>query len=637
MRVSVLSALGVSLAASALTHAIPPTPDHVVIVVEENHAYSQVIGYPGAPYMNGLATSGASFTSFYAHTHPSQPNYIEFFSGANQGVTTNSVPVGIPFTTPNLGGALLAAGRTFVGYSEDQPSVGYQGAVSGHYMRKHNPWANWQFDPPGLNQIPSALNKPFFTAGGASFYGDTAAPTDYSTLPHVSIVVPNQLNDMHDGTIDMADDWLELHIKPYADWAMNNNSLLIIAWDEDNSAERNHIANILYGPMIVPGQYPQTYTLHNLLRTIGDMYGAAPAGNGAKVRPIVGCFTTDPPIATKSFRQGTGGYVDAHDTWIENTNPNTAHGSDTSLTLDSSPLTQGLIRFDNIIGVAPAQVPQGATVLSAKLVLLTGPAAGDNSINPLSVYPMLAPWVDASTWNTLVGGVSRDNIEAAATAEFTLLPNTLNTYAIFDVTTTAQSIVNTPASNQGWLIFNPVTDNWRTLSSETAVVGDRPRLEITYDPTSCRAAIDQQPTATRILAGNPLVLTVTASNPNPITYRWRKNTIDLIDGGDISGATTNTLTINPSDTGDTGSYDVVVTNVCGDVPSIAVSVLVCAFAPNGDMNGDSAINGLDIPTFVDATLAGSALPAHLCPGDFSLNSQMDLADINPFITALVGP
>ena len=38
-------------------------------------------------------------------------------------------------------------GRTFVGYSEDLPSVGFTGdsagGVSG-YVRKHNPWVNWQ-------------------------------------------------------------------------------------------------------------------------------------------------------------------------------------------------------------------------------------------------------------------------------------------------------------------------------------------------------------------------------------------------------------------------------------------------------------------------------------------------------------
>ena len=67
-----------------------PQPDHVVIVIEENHSYSEIIGSPNAPYINSLAAQGAVFTQSYAVTHPSQPNYLDLFSGFNQGVTDDS-------------------------------------------------------------------------------------------------------------------------------------------------------------------------------------------------------------------------------------------------------------------------------------------------------------------------------------------------------------------------------------------------------------------------------------------------------------------------------------------------------------------------------------------------------------------
>src|SRR5262245_57648456 len=63
-----------------------PRPDHVVIVIEENHSFSQIIGSPAAPYINSLAQQGALFTQSFATTHPSQPNYIQLFSGGTQGV-----------------------------------------------------------------------------------------------------------------------------------------------------------------------------------------------------------------------------------------------------------------------------------------------------------------------------------------------------------------------------------------------------------------------------------------------------------------------------------------------------------------------------------------------------------------------
>ena len=145
-----------------------PTPDHVVVLVLENHDYVQIVGSPAAPYLNGLLAEPATalFTEFAALTHPSQPNYLELFSGSNQGVTDNNVPANLPFTTPNLGGALLAAGYSFVGYSQGLPYAGYDGAAFGAYARKHNPWANWQ-DSPSWG-VPSASNQPF-TAFPADF------------------------------------------------------------------------------------------------------------------------------------------------------------------------------------------------------------------------------------------------------------------------------------------------------------------------------------------------------------------------------------------------------------------------------------------------------------------------------------
>ena len=99
-----------------------PRPDHVVVVIEENHAYNQIIGSPSAPYINGLAANNVSFTNSHAIEHPSQPNYLDLFSGANQGVTDDSCPH--TFSAANLGSELIGAGLTFAGYSEDLPAAG---------------------------------------------------------------------------------------------------------------------------------------------------------------------------------------------------------------------------------------------------------------------------------------------------------------------------------------------------------------------------------------------------------------------------------------------------------------------------------------------------------------------------------
>src|SRR3982750_68811 len=49
---------------------------HVVLLVEENHNYSDVIGNSAMPYLNSLATNYGLATQYYADTHPSIGNYF---------------------------------------------------------------------------------------------------------------------------------------------------------------------------------------------------------------------------------------------------------------------------------------------------------------------------------------------------------------------------------------------------------------------------------------------------------------------------------------------------------------------------------------------------------------------------------
>jgi hypothetical protein len=60
-----------------------PRPDHVVFVIFENTSAGSIIGNPSAPYFNQLASTGANFTNYFAIEHPSQPNYLDLFSGSN--------------------------------------------------------------------------------------------------------------------------------------------------------------------------------------------------------------------------------------------------------------------------------------------------------------------------------------------------------------------------------------------------------------------------------------------------------------------------------------------------------------------------------------------------------------------------
>lgn len=297
---------------SAIWPAGLPVYDHIVIVVEENKDYDQIIGSPDAPYINSLASQGASFTAIYAQEHHSQGNYFWLLSGSNQNVGFEDViPIpqnnpNYPFQASNLVQQLIAKGLTFKGYSEGLPAIGstVDYDSDNHYARKHVPWISFANIPNGTT-VETSSNLRF-----ADF------PQSYNELPTVSFVIPDLMNDMHDGTISQGDTWLRENLDAYIEWAKANNSLLILTFDEDadqagyegltdpassDDSMQNRIATIFVGAHIKPGLYAEGkgITHVNILRTLEAMYGLGQSG--AQQENAVKAGITDDYIITDVF------------------------------------------------------------------------------------------------------------------------------------------------------------------------------------------------------------------------------------------------------------------------------------------------------------------------------------------------
>ena len=254
----------VGLAAAAI-----PQPAHVVIVVEENRSQTNIIGNKSAPFINALAANGAMMAQSFAETHPSEPNYLALFAGSTFGVTKDVCPVN-GGAVPNLASELLAAGYTFIGFAEGLPAVGSTVCSAGKYARKHVPWANF-------SNVPAANSLPF-----------SAFPMgNYANLPTVSFVIPNNDDNMHDGSIAQGDAWLNRQLSGYANWAVANNSLLIVTWDEDDNTSRNQIPTVIYGGHVQPGTYNEQISHYSVLSTLEQMYGLPKTGNAANAPAIV--------------------------------------------------------------------------------------------------------------------------------------------------------------------------------------------------------------------------------------------------------------------------------------------------------------------------------------------------------------
>jgi acid phosphatase len=111
---------------------------------------------------------------------------------------------------------------------------------------------------------------------------------------------PAQRQEILGKLVNQGDVWLRAYLADYVDYVMKdeNNSLLIITWDEDSggkgckhpcptSAPANHIPTIFVGAKVKSGYRSSIqYTHYNLLRTILDMYDLPPIGGSQQAEPI---------------------------------------------------------------------------------------------------------------------------------------------------------------------------------------------------------------------------------------------------------------------------------------------------------------------------------------------------------------
>jgi gliding motility-associated-like protein/uncharacterized repeat protein (TIGR01451 family) len=119
--------------------------------------------------------------------------------------------------------------------------------------------------------------------------------------------------------------------------------------------------------------------------------------------------------------------------------------------------------------------------------------------------------------------------------------------------------------NTANLIINPVTVSDTAFNYNVIVMGG-----CSMNDTSANAElavnnqplIITQPSDQVVCPGNAANFTTTATGTG-ITYQWRRGLVNLINGGNISGATSPVLTINPANISDTAyNYNVVVSGVC---------------------------------------------------------------------------
>jgi len=211
----------------------------------------------------------------------------------------------------------------------------------------------------------------------------------------------------------------------------------------------------------------------------------------SSVRPRLRVVWVPAGVQGASFRQGVNGYTGTEDTVLREADPDVNFGTDISAFVDAADAAnenQVLLKFGNIIGSGPGQIPAGSQVHAA--VLTFGNTITDGMGDGGRFHRMIQPWSqDTATWNSLGSGVQPDGTEAAPaynTQAGNLLrdPDVQGGFTPFDVTTDLQAWVRGTQANEGWAIlpWPGGTNGWGFITSDAVVEAELPQLRVFFTP-----------------------------------------------------------------------------------------------------------------------------------------------------------
>jgi membrane-associated phospholipid phosphatase len=253
----------------------PPKVTRVVLVIEENHEFGQIIGSRRAPFLNQLAAHGTLLTRYYAITHPSLPNYVALLAGSPLGIHGDCRRCHRPGR--NLVDQLERAHISWKAYYQGLPAPCSAVVKAGAYAKKTDPFAyldDVRTSPARCHRVvPLDRLRPDLRRG---------------RLPRFVVIVPDLRHDMHSGPVGEADVFLrrlDRELATSSSW--RPGTVLVVTFDEGTTSiglhgrGGGHVATVVAGPG-VPARHDATpYTHYALLRSIEHRFGLPPLRNAA--------------------------------------------------------------------------------------------------------------------------------------------------------------------------------------------------------------------------------------------------------------------------------------------------------------------------------------------------------------------
>lgn len=252
---------------------------HIVVIVQENKAASEIMGASEAGYFNMLAAEFSVANNYRAIMHPSLPNYLVLTSGTNAGITSNCKPKSCTANVRSIADEIQQSGRTWKMYAEGMPAP-CSAQDSRRYAVRHNPF---MYYPAVTGDLASCSDHvvPF-----SRLDQDLQSA---ATLPDYSFITPDLCNDTHDCPIGTGDGWLSREVPKIlgSPAFTTQNSLLVVTWDE-GSKDDNRVATVFAGPAARRGFTSNAaYSHYSLLHTVEDLWGLQPLTDNVRNAPLM--------------------------------------------------------------------------------------------------------------------------------------------------------------------------------------------------------------------------------------------------------------------------------------------------------------------------------------------------------------
>jgi hypothetical protein len=212
----------------------------------------------------------------------------------------------------------------------------------------------------------------------------------------------------------------------------------------------------------------------------------------------------------------------------------------------------------NVLSFA-AVTTNDAASYSVVVTNIVGTIASSSATLTVLVSPVILTQPVSAT--VAAGSNASFTVTAAGTGTLTYqwLKNGTNISGATGATLTLLNVSSADAANYSVVVAN----GSGSTTSGTAV------LNVLAAPS-----IVTQPVSQSSQLGSNVVLSVTASGSGPLNYQWYKNGSALTSGGNISGSSSNILTIVALTTNEVANYFVIVSNAIGMVTSVTATISV---------------------------------------------------------------